>query len=82
MLTQSEVSEDLGYCGLGEMTQPTDSPREFEAYGDGKLNVVRVLKDGTTVFLDGYGKELHRSKMEDSEQIIELTTKFGHYASC
>jgi hypothetical protein len=82
MLTQAEVAQELTWCGLGEMTGPGDNPREFEAYGDGRLNVVHVLEDGTTVFLDSDDNELHRGPMQDTEQIIMLADEFGHYAAC
>ena len=81
-MKQSEVSQELVWCGLGDWNQPADTIKEYEAYGEGKLSMAYVYPDGTLALRDGYGKDLWKGIPEDGDQICDLLTQFGHYAAC
>jgi hypothetical protein len=83
-MTQSEICKELGYSGLGNWNKPTDQPKEYEAYGDGRVSKVTVAADGTTTFLTGdtVPEILWQGKPEDEDILLELLEKFGHYAPC
>lgn len=81
-MTQQEIAQELNWAGLGEMSDRKAEIREFEAYGDGRLNVAHVLALGVLKLYDGSMKLLYSGQPKDDEEINALLTKYGHYAAC
>lgn len=83
-MTQAEICQQLVGSGLGDWNNPSDQPKEYEAYGEGKVSMVKVAEDGTTTFLTGHTEPqvLWVGHPEDEDALIDLLDEFGHYAPC
>lgn len=84
-MTQSEVSQELRWLGLGDWNKATDVYKDFEAYGDGRIKSVQVLPDGEMIasgYVAGESMILYKGYPADSDQIADIVLGLGHYAPC
>ena len=84
-MTQSEISQELRWLGLGDWNKATDIYKDFEAYGDGNIKSVQVLPDGKMIasgYVAGQPAILWEGYPEDGDEIAEIVQRFGHYAPC